>query len=130
VQVAVLEHAAPQPRVEVGSETAREEVVTRETEVIRKVQMLHHAHRKLYDGSLFRSKARTSLPEEGLTMYGCTHPFRGATNNPQWTICECCGDSLRAGPYPVNMSDAEMDAMLEAKAKLVESMFCPQKEST
>ncbi len=56
-------------------------------------------------------------------MNGCTHPFRGATDNVEYSICECCGDSLRANAYPVNMTEEVRPAMREAKARYYDTVL-------
>lgn len=56
-------------------------------------------------------------------MNGCGHEYRGATANPQYVICEICGDCLRETLYPMNMSDEVYPAMLEAKARFGAALF-------
>jgi hypothetical protein len=58
-------------------------------------------------------------------MNGCTHPYRGTTDNPAWVVCEICGDALRADTHPANMSIAVYAAMLEAKARYADTVFGP-----
>lgn len=53
----------------------------------------------------------------------CSHPFRGATGNPAWVICEVCGDCLRASVYPVNMSEGVHDEMMAAKGRWADEML-------
>ena len=56
-------------------------------------------------------------------MYGCEHPFRGTTNNAEWTICEICGDSLRASSFPANMTAENYEEYRAAKNRGADQML-------
>ena len=56
-------------------------------------------------------------------MNGCTHPYRGSTDNPTWSACEICGDHLRATDHPVNLTAENFDAMIAAKQQFADDMF-------